>query len=59
VLTPSALGICRYPHGRRGISFYVDQATISTTQFVVRIVSPTAASLGASTAYQFAFHVIQ
>jgi hypothetical protein len=59
VLTPSASASAAIATGSAGISFYVDQATISTTQFVVRIVSPTAASLGASTAYQFAFHVIQ
>jgi hypothetical protein len=59
ILAPSAAASAALSSGTNGIVFYADQASTTSSVFVVRIVSPTAATLAASTAYQFAFHVIQ
>jgi hypothetical protein len=59
VLVPSNSAAAALATGTAGIAFYADQASTSTSAWVIRIVSSGANTLAASTAYQFAYHVIQ
>lgn len=59
LLVPSNSAAAAIHTGSTGIAFFPDQASTSGTQFVVKVVSSGANTLGASTAYQFAYHVIQ